>query len=87
MGPAKRKPRLDVVVTWPDAHETTGIERHIADLKALFKFAPDIKIKVHPIRFGSGTWTAVFSVMTGTFTEPMLTPDGKTIPPTGSGSR
>jgi hypothetical protein len=73
----------DIVVTWPDGHETKGIDRHIDDLKALFVFAPDIAIKVHPIRFGSGTWTAVTGVMTGSFTKPMSTPDGKTIAPTG----
>lgn len=73
----------DIVVTWPDGHETKGIDKHIEDLKALFVFAPDIKIKVHPIRFGSGTWTTVSGVMTGTFTKPMPTPDGKSIAPTG----
>ncbi len=73
----------DIVVTWPDGHETKGILKHIEDLKALFVFAPDIKIKQHPIRFGSGTWTAVSGVMTGTFTKPMPTPDGKSIAPTG----
>ena len=73
----------DIVVTWPDGHETKGIEKHIEDLKALFVFAPDLKIKVHPIRFGSGTFTAVTGVMSGTFTKPMPTPDGKSIPPTG----
>ena len=74
---------LDILVTWPDGHETRGIEKHIQDLKALFVWAPDITIKVHPIRFGSGSWTAVTGVMTGTFTRPMPTPDGKTIAPTG----
>jgi predicted ester cyclase len=73
----------DIVVTWPDGHETKGIDRHIDDLKALFVFAPDIEIKVHPIRFGSGTFTAVTGVMTGTFTRPMPTADGKSIAPTG----
>lgn len=73
----------DIVVTWPDGHETKGIDRHIEDLKAMFVFAPDITIKQHPIRFGSGTWTAVTGVMTGTFTKPMPTGDGKTIAPTG----
>ena len=73
----------DIVVTWPDGHETKGIEKHIDDLKAMFVFAPDIKIKTHPIRFGSGTWTTVTGVMTGTFTKPMPTGDGKTIAPTG----
>lgn len=44
----------DIVVTWPDGHETKGIEKHIEDLKAMFVFAPDIKISEHPICFGSG---------------------------------
>jgi hypothetical protein len=79
----KESHALDIVVTWPDGHETKGIEKHIEDLKALFVFAPDLKIKVHPIRFGSGTWTAVTGVMSGTFTKPMPTPDGKSIPPSG----
>jgi predicted ester cyclase len=73
----------DIVVTWHDGHETKGIDRHIEDLKALFVFAPDIAIKVHPVRFGSGTWTAVTGVMTGTFTRPMPAGEGKTIAPTG----
>jgi hypothetical protein len=73
----------DIVVTWPDGHETRGIDKHIEDLKALFVFAPDIAIKTHPIRFGSGSWTAVTGVMRGTFTKPMPLPDGKSIPPTG----
>jgi hypothetical protein len=41
-----------------DGHETRGIDKHIDDLKAMFVFAPDIAIKTHPIRFGSGTWTS-----------------------------
>ena len=73
----------DIVVTWPDGHETKGLEQHTEDLKAMFVFAPDITIKEHPIRFGSSTWTSVTGVMTGTFTKPMPIGDGKTIPPTG----
>src|SRR6202008_4090120 len=72
----------DIVVIWPYGHETKGIEKHTEDLKVLFVFSPDLKIKVHPIRFGSGTWTAVTGVMSGTFTNPMPTPGGKSIPPT-----
>lgn len=73
----------DIVVTWPDGHETKGIDVHIDDLKALFVYAPDIAIKVHPIRFGSGEWTAVTGVMTGTFSRPMPIGGGKFIEPTG----
>lgn len=42
----------DVVVTWPDGHKTHGLERHIEDMKGMFMYAPDTRIKVHPIRFG-----------------------------------
>jgi hypothetical protein len=73
----------DIVVTWPDGHETQGIARHIEDLKSMFVYAPDTRIAVHPIKFGSGDWTCVTGVMTGTFSHPMPTPDGKTIAPTG----
>src|SRR5437762_14222253 len=64
----------DIVVTWPDGHETKGIDRHIEDLKALFVFAPDITIKVHPIRFGSGTWTAVTGVRSEELTSELQSP-------------
>ena len=73
----------DIVVTWPDGHETKGIAKHIEDLKAMFVYAPDTKIKVHPIRFGKDEWTCVTGVMTGTFSRPMPVGDGKTIQPTG----
>ena len=73
----------DIVVTWPDGHETKGIEKHIEDLKALFVFAPDIKISEHPIRFGSGSWTTATGVMTGTFSQPMPIGEGKSIPASG----
>ena len=73
----------DVKVNWPDGHYTMGIERHIEDLKAMFVYAPDTSIKVHPIKFGSGEYTSVIGVMTGTFTKPMPIGDGKFIQPTG----
>jgi SnoaL-like polyketide cyclase len=75
----------DIKVNWPDGHYTIGIERHIEDLKALFVYAPDTRIKQHPVRFGSanGEWTAVTGVMEGTFTKPMPIGNGKFIQPTG----
>jgi len=73
----------DVKVNWPDGHSTNGIERHIEDLKAMFVYSPDTNIKVHPIKFGSGEYTSVIGVMTGTFTKPMPIGDGKFIQPTG----
>ena len=73
----------DIKVNWPDGHATLGIDRHIADLKAMFVYAPDTKIKLHPIRFGSRNMTCVTGVISGTFTLPMPIGDGKFIQPTG----
>lgn len=73
----------DVVVHWPDGHVAKGIAQHIDDLKALFVYAPDTRINVHPVKFGSGEWTCVIGEMEGTFTKPMPTGDGKSISPTG----
>ena len=73
----------DIKVYWPDGHMTQGIEKHIEDLKAMFVYAPDTRIKQHPIRFGAGKFTAVTGVFEGTFTKPMPIGKGKFIQPTG----
>lgn len=75
----------DVKVNWPDGHFTVGIEKHIADLSAMFIYAPDTRIKQHPIRFANSTgeWTCVTGVFEGTFTKPMPIGNGKFIQPTG----
>ncbi len=72
-----------VIVDWPDGHHTNGLQRHIQDLKAMFVYAPDTKIKVHPIRFGRDGFTCVTGIMTGSFTKPMPIGNGKFIKPTG----
>jgi len=77
----------DIVVTWPDGHETKGLARHIEDLKGMFVFAPNTNIAEHPIRICSGDYTAVTGIMTGTFSRPMPIGDGKTIAPTGKSVR
>lgn len=68
-----------VRVHWPDGHYTDGIDQHEDDLKWLFVWAPDTRIRVHPLRVAKGNLTAVTGVMQGTFTKPM--PDGTA--PTG----
>jgi hypothetical protein len=73
----------NIVVHWPDGHTTTGLEKHIEDLKALFTWAPDTRITAHPIKLADGDYTAVTGVYEGTFTQPMRLPDGTVIPPTG----
>jgi hypothetical protein len=79
----------DVLVHWPDGHTTQGIEKHIADLKVMWTFAPDNRIKEHPVRFGTadGKWTAVTGWLEGSFTKPMVLADGTTIQPTGKAYR
>ncbi|MBI4287638.1 MAG: ester cyclase [Chloroflexi bacterium] len=71
----------DVRVIWPDGRETSGIKKHIEDLDKMFVALPDFTITSHPVSFGSGEWTATISNIEGTFTRPMPTGDGKTIPP------
>jgi len=73
----------DVKVNWPDGHSTVGIERHIKDLDAMFVYAPDTNIAIHPVKIGSEDWTAVIGIMTGTFTLPMPAGNGEFIQPTG----
>ncbi|MEO7045957.1 MAG: ester cyclase [Ferruginibacter sp.] len=73
----------DIIVNWPDGHHTTGLDKHIEDMKAMFVYAPNTNIKVHPVRFGSGNMTCVTGIMTGTFTAPMPIGGGKFILPTG----
>src|SRR6478735_5765442 len=79
----KESHAADIKVYWPDGHMTRGIEQHIEDLKKLFVYAPDTRIKEHPIKFGSGNYTLVTGVFEGTFTKPMPIGNGKFIQPTG----
>ena len=74
----------NIKVVYPDGVITDGLKpQHIDMLTPMFVFAPDTKIKTHPVRFGSGEWTAVIGEMEGTFSQPMPIGGGKTIPPTG----
>jgi hypothetical protein len=73
----------DVIVHWPDGRTTVGIDTHIADLKKLFVYAPDTRIKVHPHKIADRNMTAVSGIMEGTFTRPMPLGDGSSMPATG----
>lgn len=74
----------NIKVYYPDGSITVGLyPKHIDALTPMFVFAPDTKIKEHPVRFGSGDWTAVIGEMEGTFSQPMPIGDGKFIQPTG----
>jgi hypothetical protein len=74
----------NIKVIYPDGHVTTGLyPQHIDMLTPMFAFAPDTKITNHPVKFGSGDWTAVIGEMEGTFSKPMDVGNGKVIQPTG----
>jgi hypothetical protein len=73
----------DILVHWPDGRQVRGIKPHIEELSAMFVYAPDTRIKVHPVRIAAGDWTSVIGEMDGTFTKPMPTKEGKNIAPTG----
>ena len=78
----KESHAANIIVTWPDGHETKGLDRHIQDLSYQFSFAPDTRIKVHPVKIAAGEWTSVIGEMEGTFTQPMKLPNGQSISPT-----
>ena len=74
----------DILVHYPDGHTTKGLAAHVEELKPTFVFAPDTRIKAHPVKIAQGgEWTSVIGVMEGTFTKPMPIGGGKTIAPTG----
>jgi hypothetical protein len=73
----------DIAVYWPDGRKTTGMDPHVKDLEAMFVYAPDTRIKEHPIKVADGEWTAVMGIMEGTFSKPMPMPDGSEVKPTG----
>lgn len=77
-----RSHAANILVHYPDGHTTTGLDAHIAELKPQFVFAPDTRIKVHPVKIAQGNLTAVTGTMEGTFTRPMPLADGKTLAPT-----
>ncbi|MFD3588143.1 ester cyclase [Streptomyces sp. NPDC058683] len=73
----------NIRVHWPDGHYTDGIERHLADLKAQFVWAPDTRVSEHPLRIAKGELTAVTGVLRGTFSRPMPDGTGGFVQPTG----
>ncbi|WP_170328207.1 ester cyclase [Ruegeria arenilitoris] len=74
----------DVKVIFPDGSLTEGMfPAHEAQIDWLFTTFSDITIPEHPIKFGSGEWTAGLSVTKGTWDSPMHLPDGRVLEPSG----
>jgi hypothetical protein len=46
----------DVVVTFPDGHQTHGIKKHQEDMAAMFVPTPDLRVTEHSVSFGSDVW-------------------------------
>ncbi len=49
----------NIRVHFPDGHCTDGLDKHIADMAAWAEWAPDIAIRVHPLRLAKDNLTAV----------------------------
>jgi predicted ester cyclase len=77
----------DVHVVMPDGRDVHGMTTHMADMVDLFKSFPDMTIEDHPIKVADGDWVAVVGIISGTFTNPMVLPDGTTVQPTGKKAR
>ena len=73
----------DILVHYPDGSTTSGLAPHLEKLKPQFAFAPDTRIREHPIKMADGNMTAVQGFMEGTFTRPMKLGKGRAIQPTG----
>lgn len=71
-------------VVMPDGSVVAHIDPHTDDMKAMFAYLPDLRVAEHPHKVAQGDWTAVVGRFTGTFTQPMVLPDGTQIPPTGN---
>ena len=74
----------DVIVYYPDGRVTQGLDVHIQDVSWFFAWAPDTHVERHIVRFGQGEWSGAVGILKGTFTEPMPTPDGNILQPTGN---
>lgn len=57
-----RKLHADTVKVGGLGQETENVEDHVAWAQAYLKQYPDNRIVAHPIRIGSGDWTAVTGV-------------------------
>ena len=45
----------DILVHYPDGHTTKGLHAHIEELKPMFVFAPDTRIRTHRSEFSPAT--------------------------------
>lgn len=52
-------------------------------IKKVFEFAPDTSNPIHHVRIGRGKYTAATGMWLGTFTKPLVLPNGRTVQPTG----
>jgi hypothetical protein len=72
----------NIKVHFPDGTIKIGLKIHIEDMKKMFIHSPDCHVTAHPVKFGSGKFTAVVGKFAGTFSKPMPIGNGKFIQPT-----
>jgi ketosteroid isomerase-like protein len=74
----------DCIVRWPGKPPTHGVEAHRKEALEFFRAFPDQHLDNRPYKtlFASGEWTCSIAHFTGTFTGPLIGPDGKEIAPT-----
>jgi predicted ester cyclase len=83
----EKRHKPDTIVRWPGQSPTHGVRAHRDECVQFFKTFPDNRLDNRPYRvfFASGEWTCSIAKFRGTMTGPMVTADGKSIPPTGRG--
>ena len=81
----EKRHKADTIVRWPAQPPTRGVRAHREECIQFFKTFPDNRLDNRPYRvfFASGDWTCSIAKFRGTMKGPMMTGDGKTIPPTG----
>ncbi len=75
----------NVEIYWPDQLlAKKGPAEYVNAAKAFVKSYPDARIENDPYKvcFGEGDWTCTVALMSGTNTGSMMSPDGKSMPPT-----
>lgn len=74
----------NVIVHWPMQPPTNGIDAHKKEGEYFFKVFPDNHIGNDPYKtlFARDSWTCSIAELTGTHQGPMMSFDGKVIPPT-----
>ncbi|AYV78139.1 MAG: polyketide cyclase [Edafosvirus sp.] len=73
----------NIITTFANGMQVKGVDANENIMKESLIWAPDSQITEHKILFGSGDWTCTNMYICGTFTKPMVDPDGSVTQPNG----